>query len=117
LGLEPFPFGPEPLAIRTGGLSRHSLLRITYPEALNKYGPLITLGSVQVVTDAVGGAFLRYTVVGREGNKAVRQYGNDRAPGPTDSRMNPVISHDLSITVFDYVHRPTPERRFQTISR
>jgi hypothetical protein len=21
-----------------------------------------------------------------------------RAPGPTDSRMNPVISHDLSIT-------------------
>jgi hypothetical protein len=34
---EPLPFGPEPLAIRTGGLSRPSLLRITYPEALNKY--------------------------------------------------------------------------------
>jgi len=56
-------------------------------------------GSVQVVTDAVGGAFLRYTVVGREGNKAVGQYGNDRTPGPTAYCMNPVISHDLSITL------------------
>jgi len=47
----------------------------------------------------VGGAFLHYTVVGREGNTAVGQHGNDRTPGPTASRMNPVISHDLGITI------------------
>jgi len=45
---------------------------------------------------------LHYTVIGREGNKAVGQYGNDRTPGPTASRMNPVISHDLSITLDTY---------------
>ena len=55
---------------------------------------------------AEGGVFLRYTVVGREGNKAVGQYGNGWTPGPTASHMDPVISHDLLLR-----HSVTPSLR------